>query len=271
MVHVEQRGPVAVLRFDRPPANAIELESARAIERAVADLETDAAVRALVLTGTGAFFSAGVDLKVVPTYGAADQRAMVMAINGLVGRLYASPRPIVAAVNGHAIAGGLVVALACDYRIACRGDVRLGLTEAKVGVPYPVAALAVVQAELSPPAARRLVLVARNGTPEEALADGAVDELVPRETVLDRAVAVAEELAGLPADTYARTKRQLRSMTIAHIDEVLATGADPMLERWITAETGPAAAAVLDKRGEQASRAERGEEGSRAKRGIRPN
>jgi enoyl-CoA hydratase len=249
MVHVEHRDGVAVVRFDRPPANAIELESARELEREIGAVESDAAVRAFVLVGTGAFFSAGVDLKAIPAYGPADQQAMVMAINRLIGRIYGSPRPVVAAVNGHAVAGGLVVALACDYRVACREDVRLGLTEARVGVPYPVAALAVVQAELSPPAARRLVLVAKNGTPADALADGVVDELVPRAAVLDRAVAVATELGALPADTYARTKHQLRAPTLARIDEVLATGSDPMLARWITAETGPAAAATLAKRG----------------------
>jgi len=249
MIDVEQHGSVAVVRFDRPPANAIELASAQAIETAVARLETESGVRAIVLTGTGAFFSAGVDLKVIPTYGPADQRAMVTAINRLVGRIYGSPQPVVAAVNGHAIAGGLVVALACDYRVAVRGDVRLGLTEAKVGVPYPVAALAVVQAELAAPVARRLVIVARNGTPDDALADGVVDELVERAAVLDRAVAVAEELAAFPGDTYARTKRQLRAATLARIDQVLASGTDPLVERWITAETAPAAAAVLARRG----------------------
>ena len=117
MIHVESTDGIALVRFERPPANAIELESAVALEETLARLEADVETRAVVLTGHGEFFSAGLDLKVVPTYGPEQQRTMVMAINRLLGRLYGLGLPAVAAVNGHAIAGGLVVVLACDVRI----------------------------------------------------------------------------------------------------------------------------------------------------------
>ena len=245
MLHEESHDGIALLRFERPPANAIELESARELEAALARLETDADARAVVLTGHGRFFSAGLDLKVVPTYGAAEQRAMVMAINRLISRFYGLPLPAVAALNGHAIAGGLVMALACDYRIGSRGDYRLGLTETRVAIPYPAAAMAVVRAELAPAAARRLVLLARNGTPEDALADGVLDELQPADAYFARALAVARELAALPRAAYARIKRQLRASTLDRIGEVLATGSDPLLDAWITQDTASAAVTVL--------------------------
>src|SRR5262245_22736677 len=135
MIQREVRGKVVVVRFDRPPANAIELESATALETTLAELEADAGVRAVVLTGQGAFFSAGLDLKLVPTYGPAEQRAMIAAINRMVARIYGLTVPVVIAVNGHAIAGGLVVALAGDYRIGSHGTYHLGLTETRVAMP----------------------------------------------------------------------------------------------------------------------------------------
>jgi len=245
MIRVESTDGIALVRFERPPANAIELESATALEQTLARLEADPATQAVVLTGHAEFFSAGLDLKVVPTYGPEQQRAMVMAINRLVGRLYGLGLPAVAAVNGHAIPGGLVVVLACDFRIGRRGIYRLGLTETRAAVPYPVAAMTVVTTELAPAVARRAVLLARNGTPETALADGILDELENGDAVITRALNVARELAALPRSAYASIKRQLRAPALARIAEVLATGADPLLEGWLGVETAPATAEVL--------------------------
>ena len=245
MIRVESTDGIALVRFERPPANAIELESATLLEATLARLEAEDGTRAVVLTGHSEFFSAGLDLKVVPTYGPDQQRAMVMAINRLVGRLYGLGVPAVAAVNGHAIAGGLVVVLACDFRVGRRGAYRLGLTETRAAVPYPVAAMTVVTTELAPAVARRAVLLARNGTPETALADGILDELQNGDAVLSRAVDVARELAALPRSAYASIKRQLRATALHRIDNVLATGADPLLEGWLGTETASAAADVL--------------------------
>ena len=202
-----------------------------------------------MLTGHGEFFSAGLDLKVVPTYGPEQQRTMVMAINRLVGRLYGLGLPTVAAVNGHAIAGGLVVVLACDFRIGRRGSYRLGLTETRAAVPYPVAAMTVVTTELAPAVARRAVLLARNGTPENALADGILDEVQDGEAIIARALDVARELAALPRSAYASIKRQLRATALERIAAVLATGADPLVETWLGAETASAAAELLGRAG----------------------
>src|SRR5262249_61428695 len=102
---------------------------------------------ALVITGAGACFCAGLDLKRVPLYGPEEQRAMVTAINQMVTALYACPLPVVAAVNGHAIAGGLILTLACDYRIRTTATCQLGITEARAGIPFPAAATAWPEAD----------------------------------------------------------------------------------------------------------------------------
>ena len=105
--------------------------------------------KALVLAGREGFFSGGADLKAVPGYGPEDQRKMVTGINRMAVGTYGLPCPVVGAITGHAIAGGLVLALCADYRVASNAG-RYGLTEIKVGVPYPQAAIGVVRAGLEP-------------------------------------------------------------------------------------------------------------------------
>jgi enoyl-CoA hydratase len=242
-ISIEQRGEIALVRVDRPPANAMDVQL---LEESIAALDEVAALerRAVVITGREGFFSAGADLKVVPTLGPSDQRKMVDGINRMATGWYGLERPVVCAVNGHAIAGGMVLALCADYRVGST-EGKLGLTEVRAGVPYPAAAIAVVRAELSAQAARRLALGAGLVDPPEALKLGLVDELRPPSEVLDRALEVARELAALPAASYAHVKRQLRGELVAEAQRVIDEGSDPLLQSWTSGDTGDAAAAVL--------------------------
>jgi enoyl-CoA hydratase len=243
-VEIDREGAVAVIRLNRPPANAIDLDFARELEATFARTTGCEDVRALVVTGSGGCFSAGLDLKRVPLYGRDQQRQMVEAVNRMILKLYTCPIPVVAAVNGHAIAGGLVLALACDYRIGTSAAAKIGLTEARAGIPFPAAAMAVVQAELNPAAARLMTLQSSNVGPQEALKLGVVDVLQPPERVMLVALAMAEDLASIPKDAYARIKRQLRGKTVAEIEAVLSRG-DPLLDSWLTDEASTASANLL--------------------------
>ena len=218
-----------MVTMDRPPANALApdflAEGAELMEGLRADPPD-----ALVIAGSGGFFSGGVDLKLVPTMGEDELQAMVAGINRLFIDWYSFPRPVVAAVNGHAVAGGAILALCADRRIGA-DDATYGLTELRVGVPYPAAAIACVHAELTPAAARRLVLEAELIDGEAALGHGLVDELLPADAVLDRAREVAAGLAELPTRAYETVKDQLRGPVI----EAMRAGAadDPMSSGWI--------------------------------------
>jgi len=241
-VRVEEHGDVALVRVDRPPANALDLELLNEARAAAEELSASGP-GAVVLTGREGFFSAGVDLKLVPVLDADGRRTMVDGVNRLMAAWYSFPHPVVCAVNGHAIAGGMILALCGDYRVGCTQG-KLGLTELRAGVPYPAVPLAIARAELSPRAARVLALRAHLVDPEEALALGLVDELAAPEDVLERALVVAAEMAKLPAKAYWDTKRALRAEAIELIARVLEQG-DPLLDSWLDRGDRNAGAALL--------------------------
>jgi enoyl-CoA hydratase/carnithine racemase len=224
-----ERDGIAVLTADRPPANAMDVELLDELVGAVAEL-AERPPPALVLAGRPGFFSAGLDLKAVPDYGPEELRRMVDGINGMAIGVYALPCPVVCAITGHAIAGGFVLAVCGDHRVAST-EGKYGLTEVKVGVPYPQGAIGVVRAELSAAAARVLVLGNRLVDAAECVRLGAFDEAVAPDAVVDRALEVAKELAELPAEIYARTKAELRDATVAELRAAAQT--DPLLSRWI--------------------------------------
>jgi len=243
-VLLEKHDAISVLRLNRPPANAFCLELGREIEAAL-DSEAVRHAKALVLTGTGRFFSGGLDLKIVPTYSRGEQRDFLGILNRVVGKLYACPIPVVAAVNGHAIAGAFILVLATDYRIGPTGAAQFGLTEARVGIPFPAVPMIVLDAECAPQDVRYSTLYARTFGSDEAQRRGMLDELRPPEAVLERAVQVAGDMASMPADGYRRIKHQVRRAAIERIQAVIATGADPMLEGWLSPQAREASMAHL--------------------------
>jgi enoyl-CoA hydratase len=246
MPHVtieEQDGGVLLVRMDRPPANALDRELGGELIEAGEQLR-DAGGGAIVLAGTGRFFSAGLDLKTVPTLGPDEQSEMVMGINRMVAAWCAIPRPVVCAVTGHAIAGGLILALCGDYRVGAT-EGKLGLTEIRAGVPYPAGAMAMVRWELAPPAARILTLGADLVDPPRALALGLVDELASPEEVVPRAIEVARTMGELPAATYSVVKRQVRGELVDELRRIVDEEDDPLLGSWLSGETEQAASARL--------------------------
>lgn len=243
-VILEQRDAITILRLNRPPANAFCLELAHSFEAAL-ESEAIEAAKAVILVGTGRFFSGGLDLKIVPGYSPREQRGFLDVLNRVIGKLYALPIPVVGAVNGHAVAGAFILALATDYRIGPTGDVQFGLTEARVGIPFPAVPMIVLRAECAPQDVRYTTLSARTFGPQEARTRGLLDELVPPEGVLDRAIEVAHDMASMPSDSYRRIKRQVREAAIARIGEVISLGSDPMREGWVSPKAREAAAAHL--------------------------
>ena len=209
MIELSHRGPIAVMTMAHGKANALDIELCEEIAARFESLRHSAA-KAVVLTGQGAMFSAGVNLVRVNEGGAEYLRRFLPALHRLYETVFFFPKPVVAAVNGHAIAGGCVLECCADKRIAARGNGRIGLTELLVGVSFPPMAFEVMRFASPPRYLADGMFSGATFLPETALARGLVDELAEPAELLDRAVAAADTLAALSPQAFAQTKEQVR-------------------------------------------------------------
>jgi enoyl-CoA hydratase len=209
MIEREDADGVAVVRLAHGKVNALDVELLRAITEVFTDLARSDHP-AVVLTGAGRSFSAGVDLWRIIEGGAGHVEEFLPALSDAFLAVFSVGKPVVAAVNGHAIAGGAILAWAADHRLMADSGGRIGVTELLVGVPFPPAALEIVRFALGETRARSAVVTGRTLAPSDALAAGFVDELVPGEALPAAAVAAALRLAAVPADTFRLTKEQLQ-------------------------------------------------------------
>jgi enoyl-CoA hydratase/carnithine racemase len=209
MIELTHRGDVAIVKLVHGKANALDIELCEAIAAQFESL-CKAPAKAVVLTGQGRMFSAGVDLLRLGAGGAAYVRRFLPALHSLYDAVFFCPKPVVAAVNGHAIAGGCVLACCADRRIAARDAGRIGVTELLVGVPFPALAFEVMRFATPPAFFAETILSGATYPPEVAQARRMVDELAEPAELLERAIAAAQTLAALSPAAFAATKQQLR-------------------------------------------------------------
>jgi enoyl-CoA hydratase len=209
MIELTHRGNVAVVKLVHGKANTLDIELCEAIAAQFETLRQSPA-RAVVLTGQGRMFSAGVDLLRLGEGGASYVRRFLPALHRLYDAVFFFDKPVVAAVNGHAIAGGCVLACCADRRIAARDAFRIGVTELLVGVPFPALAFEVMGFATPPAFFAETILSGATYPPDVALARRMVDELAEPADLLDRAVTAAQTLAALSPAAFAATKQQLR-------------------------------------------------------------
>jgi len=163
--------------------------------------------RAVVITGSGSVFSAGVDLQRIVAGGPSYVREFLPALSESFMAIFDHPGPVVAAVNGHAIAGGCVIAAACDVRLMSQG--KIGLAELSVGVPFPPAAMEIMRHAVGP-AIGHLVLTAALLDPAQAESIGLIQHVCTAEVLLESAVDRARQMARTPAGVFSVSKRQLQ-------------------------------------------------------------
>jgi len=209
MIEVEDRDQITVMRLNAPPVNALDREVLLAITSTLHEIARSDA-RGVVLTGTASVFSAGADLFRVLNEGDEYLKTSLAALTEAFGTLFEFPLPVVAAVNGHAIAGGAVLVCASDYRVAAAGDHKIGFAELRVGVPFPAWALEIARWGTRPECLQEVIYLGRSYDPEGARERGLVDEIVPEGRLLDRAIEMAERLAAIPAVTFRLMKESLR-------------------------------------------------------------
>jgi|SRR5690349_17958065 len=218
-----------LIAIDRPPVNALDFDTIIELERVFTSSAQKAPRNGVVLTGEGQVFSAGVDVRAFVSYNRDQRNAMVRAITRMVAQLLAIPRPVVAAVNGHALGGGFVLMLGCDYRIATDSELaKLGMTEAQAGIPFPAGPVEIIRNELAPELLRHLALSSAVLTPRDFLQSRVLDELCRAGDLRSRALAMATKLAAQPG--FQAVKRQVRGELLERINRFVASGRDPFLD-----------------------------------------
>lgn len=232
----------------RAPVNALSPEFLNSFAAMLADLARRDDVRAVVLSSEFKVFSAGLDLKQAQDFDLDQQRAIVAALNDGFLAQFTFPKPLVAAVNGAAIAGGLFFVLAADLRVA-GPRARFGLAEVQVGADFPVGPMEIARATLDPATLRRLMLTGRPIDAAAAQAAGIVDHLVSEADLQQRALAEARALAELPAIAYGAIKAQIRAPAVETIRAAIAAGANAPRDGWFNAETRAAMQRMIAPRG----------------------
>jgi len=208
VIEVFEQDGVAVLRLAHGKVNAMSMEFCEALIARFAEISS---ARAVVMTATGRTFSAGVDLVRLLEGGAPYVRKFLPVLSNLFVTVFSHPAPVVAAINGHAIAGGCVLACAADKRLMARDSGHIGVTELLVGVPFPPAAIEIMRCAAAPQFFADAILSGATYTPAEAVARGFIHDVVEPQALLERAVAAAKALAALPPKAFALTKRQVRA------------------------------------------------------------
>jgi Delta3-Delta2-enoyl-CoA isomerase len=251
MIQIIEHGTVRELRLDRPPVNALSPELIVALRNAIV-AAPGAGARALVLSGAPGRFSGGLDVPLLLGLDHSAMAALWREFYALLGSIAASPIPIVAAITGHAPAGGTVLALFCDWRIMAEGDYRIGLNEVQVGIPLPPVILGGLRRLVGLRHAERLAVSGGLFLPREAQTLGLVDELVPMDRVVERAVEWCQSLLRLPPDAMSSTRRLARADLVAIFDAGLDSELQSVIAGWWSQETQDTLRALTARLGKKA-------------------
>lgn len=219
---------IATLVMDDGKVNAFDVAFFNDLDGAFDACAEDAGI---VLTGREGMFSAGLNMKTMATLDDDGMTDMLVAFGRTMLRVWLEPRPVVAAVSGHAIAGGTILAMACDHAVAAEGDFRWGLTETTIGFPLPEWIIAIARGNVAAHHLDDLLLPGRMVGPAEAVQVGFADAVAAPDQVMETATARAQELVALPRATYAETKRRLRGDAVGSVLDGMETDIRALLSR----------------------------------------
>ena len=210
MIDVKFDDGIAVVTLGHGKANALDIEFCQAMAVLFSQLRDKAEIKAVILTGQGKMFSAGVDLKRLSDGGVDYVTRFLPTLHALYDAVFFFPKPVIAAINGHAIAGGAVLAACADRRVMAAEGGKIGITELQVGVPLPALAFEIVRAAVPSRYLSEFALGAGTYVTAEALAKGWVDEVVEGGELMPRALRLAKFQAAMSPEAFAQTKAQIR-------------------------------------------------------------
>jgi enoyl-CoA hydratase/carnithine racemase len=234
-VVLERAGDVAVVCLSRDVTNAIDLQMVSELAQAVEAVELDPDLLGLVLTSNNdKFLSIGFDIPSLIQLSESEFTRFYHAFNRACLDLFLLPKPTVAAIGGHAVAGGCILTLCCDYRFVAEGRKLIGLNEIKLGVPVPYVADRILAALVGYRNARQVVDTGDFYPPAESLELGLVDRVLPPQEVLSQAIAKVRQLGRMPGTAYSLIKGDRVEPVVAEIQRGLEDRQRRFVESWFS-------------------------------------
>jgi len=250
MIVTLDHGRVRELRLARPPANALNPELMRALRVALADARADAC-EGIVISGAPGRFSGGLDVPELLTLRRDGMRDAWQTLFGLLQDIADSDVPIATALTGHSPAGGTVIALFSDYRVFADGPFVMGLNEVQVGIPLPEPIFRALVLVVGARQAERLAVGGLLVGPAEALRCGVVDEVVPVDEVIPRAIAWTTELLTRPRVAMSSTRKMARKALRDVFAWITPENVDTVVDQWFSVETQTVMKALAAKLGKR--------------------
>lgn len=237
-ISVDYQGKVAIARLNRNVTNALNPSSVQELEKLLRDIENDSGVHGLVLgSSNDKFFSIGFDIPELFEFEKEAFKGFFRLFNTVCMDLYTLSKPTVAAITGHAIAGGCILALCCDYRFIAEGRKLMGLNEIKLGVPVPYLPDRLLHALTGVRQAREMMESGEFYAPEETLAMGLVDEVLPLASIVEKAVEHVQRLGDMPETAYAVVKQNRVEMIAAEVSARELDKERDFIECWFSKDT----------------------------------
>src|SRR5919201_1258104 len=248
-VRFEKQESIAHVVLDRPPANSYDRAFMEELDAAIEEAARDDAVKAVVVrSANDRFFSAGADVSVFARSGLDEQNAFVVCANEAIGKFETTPKVVVAAINGHCLGGGLEIALCCDFRIAAEGSYRIGLPEVTLGLLPGTGGTQRLPRLIGRQKALDFMLRGTTTLPQDALAAGIVDEVVPAGELLDRATERARAYATGPTFAIGRIKLATVQGFGMRLDEGLKRERQLLVELFKSEDAKEGVTAFVEKR-----------------------
>ena len=236
-LNLDIREGLVTVRLERGKVNALNGEVVDELATCLRSLGSDPAVRGVVLTGTGKFFSFGFDIPEFLGMAREEFAAYLRKFTALYRDLFLHPRPVVAALNGHTVAGGCMLATACDVRVMAKENAKIGLNEIGFGSSVFAGSLELLRYWVGDRRAQEIVYGGTLYTADQALERGLVDAVVPDGAVLDEARTRLEELASRSPQAFLSIKRLLRRPVAEEIERREEASIREFVEIWYSEKT----------------------------------
>jgi len=228
----ERNGAKATIRLNRGKANTLNQQMINELSAALTEVENDAEIQAVILTGHGEFFTAGLDVIELYDYNEEQIYTFWKSFSGVIEQIARFPKLVICAVTGHSPAGGCVLAIGADYRVMAQGKYRIGLNEIPVGIVIPQSIFHLYKFWLGDRRAYQYLLEGKLYTADEAAQVGLVDVVCELDQVEAQAAAIADKLLKFDQTVWQMSKANLRAdmLKVFDLDFDLTYG--PIIKQW---------------------------------------